>query len=228
MPSFFKTIAPIDWLALAWFIVCWVGYAWFSERGRRAADGLVQVTHGYRERWAHALLARDNRVGDAALISNLMSSVSFYANTTVYIIAGLVALLGTLDKVMSVAADMPFARGITHDSVELKLLVLLAIFVVAYFKFTWSLRQFNLLTIMVGGAPAAGAQEAAIYARRLAEVNSLAGDDFNRGIRAYYFGIAAVTWMIQPWLFIAITGAILLVLYRRDFRSATLDAVHRP
>ena len=29
----------------------------------------------------------------------------------------------------------------------------LASFVFAYFKFTWSLRQFNLLSILVGAAP---------------------------------------------------------------------------
>ena len=37
--------------------------------------------------------------------------------------------------------------------------------------------------------------------------------------------IAAVTWMIQPWLFFFVTTAILFVLYRRDFRSEALRAV---
>ena len=225
MFAFIKTIPLIDWLGLAWFILCWTGYDWYSERGPAASRGLVQLVHGYRMLWAKALLGRDNRVADAALINNLMNSVSFYANTTIYIIAGLFALLGTLDKVITVAADLPFARDTTQNAIELKLLVLLAIFVVAYFKFTWSLRQFNLLTIMAGGAPAASAPHDEDYARRLAAINRLAGDEFNRGIRAYYFGIAAVTWMIQPWLFLVVTTAILFVLYRRDFRSEALHAV---
>jgi len=225
MFAFIQTISLIDWLGLAWFILCWVGYDWYSEHSAAARHGLVQIFHGYRKLWAKALLGRDNRVADAALISNLMNSVSFYANTTIYIIAGLFALLGTLDKVMNVAADLPFARGTTQNAIELKLLVLLAIFVVAYFKFTWSLRQFNLLTIMAGGAPAASAPYDEDYANHLAAINRLAGDEFNRGIRSYYFGIAAVTWMIQPWLFFFVTTAILFVLYRRDFRSEALRAV---
>ena len=35
----------------------------------------------------------------------------------------------------------------------MKLLLLLMVFIVAYFKFTWSLRQFNMLSLVVGAAP---------------------------------------------------------------------------
>ena len=60
-----------------------------------------------------------------------------------------------------------------------------------------------------------------------ARVNSLAGDEFNRGIRAYYFGLAAVFWFVQPWAFAAVTTLIVLVLYRRDFMSKTYAAMRR-
>ena len=58
-----------------------------------------------------------------------------------------------------------------------------------------------------------------------AKINSLSGDEFNRGIRAYYFGLAAVFWFVQPWVFAAITTVIVAVLFRRDFRSKTLAAM---
>jgi len=126
---------------------------------------------------------------------------------------------------MSVTADFPFARDASSVVVELKLLVLLAIFVVAYFKFTWALRQFNLLTILVGAAPDPGKPETTAAIAPLVAANNFAGDEFNRGIRAYYFGIATVTWMIHPGLFVGVTAAILLVLYRRDFASPVLAAL---
>lgn len=223
MLDFFHSIPLLDWLALVWMIACWGGYSWYSESSPAAGRGLVGVSRDYRHRWAKGLLERDLRVADAALIGNLMSTVSFYAQTTIYIIAGLFALLGTLDKVMNIAADLPFARNASPNAMELKLMVLLAIFIHAYFKFTWSLRQFNMQTIMVGAAPSPAdhPEPAAVddYARRLGTVTTHAGIDFNRGIRAYYFGLAAVIWMIQPWMFIAMTTAILVVLYRRDFKS---------
>ena len=89
------------------------------------------------------------------------------------------------------------------------------------FKFTWSLRQFNMLSILVGAAPRGQAGDPGIdaYARRLAGTNSLAGDDFNRGIRAYYFSLAASGWLVNPVVLGCLSLIILVVLYRRDYRS---------
>ena len=103
-------------------------------------------------------------------------------------------------------------------------MLVLASFVFAYFKFTWSLRQFNLLSILVGAAPQCKEGEPASeeYARRVAGANNLAGDDFNRGIRAYYFGLAASGWLLSPVVLAALAISVLIVLYRRDFRSPAL------
>ena len=221
----------LDWSALSWFLFCWIGYVFFAERGPHARENLVGQGHAYRLQWARRLLEREVRITDASLIGNLMNSVSFYANTTIYIIAGLFAVLGTLDKVVSVTADFPFAREVTRDLLELKLLLLSGVFVVAYFKFTWSLRQFNLLSILVGAAPTGSCDtdpELEASARRMAAVNSYAGDDFNRGIRAYYFGLAALTWLVGPGLFLVVTSIIVVVLYRRDYHSETLLAMRPP
>ena len=222
LKSFIAEIAWPDWLALAAFAAAWFGYAFYSEYGQRARRGLVGLGHQYRLYWARQLLTRDVRIMDASLIGNLQTSVSFYANTTIYIIAGLFAVLGTLDKLVTVTADLPFAARTSRDLLEAKLLLLFGIFVVAYFKFTWSMRQFNLLSILLGAAPGSDCPdpvEREKVARRLAEVNSLAGDEFNRGIRAYYFGLTALTWVVSPWLFLFATMAVVVVLYRRDYAS---------
>lgn len=225
MDAFLKTLGLADALALLWFVVAWVGYGWYSERSRWARDGLQDASDRQRLAWARQMLGREMRMTDAALVGNLMQSVSFYANTTIYIIAGLLAVLGTLDQVISLTADLPFARATSRAVWELKLLLLLGSFVFAYFKFTWSLRQFNLLSIMIGASPVLKAcAERDAEAQRIGTVNSLAGDEFNRGIRAYYFGLAAVAWFIQPWLFIGLTTVIVAVLYRRDFASPALVA----
>jgi uncharacterized membrane protein len=175
--------------------------------------------------WAQRLLEREMRVTDSALIGNLMTSVSFYANTTIYIIAGLIAALGASDKLISLTSDLPFGGSGNRELLEIKLILVLISFVFAYFKFTWSLRQFNLLSILVGAAPLGKAGEPGIdsYAKRLGGANNLAGDDFNRGIRAYYFGLAASGWLLNPLLLGVLALCVLIVLYRRDFSSATLD-----
>jgi len=219
-------VSAVDWAALAWFFVAWAGYGWFADRSRWARDGLLGTSHRHRQEWARQMLKREMRMPDAALVGNLMQSVSFYASTTIYIIAGVLAVLGALDQVIRFAADLPFARQSSRALSEVKLLVLLTVFIVAYFKFTWSLRQFNLLSILIGSSPVGTDGEAIEQAaERLARVNSLAGDEFNRGIRAYYFGLAVVAWFIQPWLFLAVTTVVVVVLYRRDFASPALAAL---
>lgn len=222
-------LTATDWLALAIYFASWIGYGWYSEHSRWRDSGLIGQSHDYRLQWAYRLLERDIRVMDSTLIGNLMTSVSFYANTTIYIIAGLIAALGTADKLLSVTADLPFAgaSGGSQDMLELKLVLLLGSFVFAYFKFTWSLRQFNMLSILVGAAPQGSPEAPGVddYAARLAGTNSLAGDDFNRGIRAYYFGLAASAWLLNALLLALMSLAILIVLYRRDYRSPLLQAL---
>ena len=223
-------LSLLDWLSLTVFLACWAGYGWFSEHGRYGAGGLIGTAQAYRLQWAYRMLERDVRVTDSTLIGNLVTSVSFYANTTIYIIAGLVAALGESEKLLSVTADLPFGGAGNRELLEVKLMLLLASFVFAYFKFTWSLRQFNLLSILVGAAPMGKAGEPGIdaYARRVAGANNLAGDDFNRGIRAYYFGLAASGWLLSPIVLAVLALAVLVVLYRRDYQSATLAVLRDP
>lgn len=220
----FPHLGFVDWIALALFIASWSGYAWFSEHSSRAESGLIGTSHRYRTLWAYRMLERDMRVTDSTLIGNLVNSVTFYANTTIYIIAGLVAALGASDKLIGITADLPFAGDGSRELLEIKLMLVLASFVFAYFKFTWALRQFNLLSILVGAAPLGKSGEPGIdtYARRLAGANNLAGDDFNRGIRAYYFGLAAAGWMLHPLVLAGLAIGVLIVLYRRDYSSAAL------
>ena len=129
-----------------------------------------------------------------------------------------------LARALAVTADLPFVAHASRELWQIKIVVLGMIFVYAFFKFTWSLRQFNMLSLLVGAAPPPGEGSEA-YAQRFAKINSLSGDEFNRGIRAYYFGLAAVFWFVQPWVFAAITTVIVAVLFRRDFRSKTLAAM---
>ena len=49
-----------------------------------------------------------------------------------------------------------------------------------------------------------------------------AGNDFNRGLRAYYFGMAVMAWMVSALAFILSTLVIVIVLARREFVSPVL------
>ena len=224
---FLSLWSPLDWFALALFLAGWVFYAYTADLAARSATGLRGVTHLRRLEWAREMTQRENRITDASLIGDLKASVSFYANATIYIIAGLLAVAGTLERVASFTEELPFARQTSRELLEAKMFVLIGIFIFAYFKFTWSLRQFNFLSILLGATPPKGSASDVLEraAERFALMSSLAGDEFNRGIRAYYFGFAILGWFVHPALFIALTLTILAVLWRRDFMSHTLRAM---
>jgi uncharacterized membrane protein len=225
----FTLFSVADWSALALFLAGWIGYSHFADRAARSERGLRGATARLRDDWGREMVMRENRIADAALTGNLMTSVSFYANTTIYIIAGLIAVAGTLDQLIRFTEELPFGRQQTKALLEAKLFLMIAIFIFAYFKFTWALRQYNFLSILIGSAPARDVATGLLdaHARRFADLSTLSGDEFNRGIRAYYFGFAALAWFVSPGVFIGFTLLILGVLYRRDFRSPTLDVLAR-
>ncbi len=175
------------------------------------------------------LMDRENRMMDVTIFGNHMRSVALFASTTIFIMGGLVAILGSVDKARAIAAEFPLIAEQASASLwELKILLLLTVFSYAFFKFAWGLRQFNYALSLIGAAPMPGEGDAAerdALAERMALVSSLAAQSFNRGIRAYYFGLAALTWVLNPVLFAIASLWVVLVIYRREFHSHTLKAL---
>jgi uncharacterized membrane protein len=124
-------------------------------------------------------------------------------------------------------SDIPFAARGSDELWEIKILVLIVIFIYAFFMFTWSLRQFNFVSILVGAAPlpGVGGDEFERFAIGAGRLTSLAGDSFNDGLRAYYFALAGMTWFVHPWALIIASPLVVLVLYWREFRSEALKAL---
>src|SRR3989338_1126752 len=217
-------IPSTDILSLTWFAAVWIGYAWYADRGPWRKHSLRAVMHTHREEWMHQMVLRDNRVAEVNILRNLLQGVSFFASTTLLVMVGLLTILGSSDRAIEIVRALPFAEKTTLVQWELKLLVLGIIFVHAFFKFTWALRQFNYCSVLIGAAPGAGAKSSAgdTYALRAAGGSTLASKDFNQGLRAYYFSLAALSWFVNPWVFIAATTLVIAVLYWREYHSEAL------
>jgi uncharacterized membrane protein len=222
-------IAPADLIAPVWFLACWIGYTLYADRAG-GRPSLMRRMHDYRRLWMTCMLARDNRMVDTQIIANLMRSASFFASTTMFIIAGLIAVLGARDKAMAVLAELPFAVEARPLLWDLKVLLLVVLFVYAFFKFTWAFRHYNYVLILVGAVPAPDrlTVESQRIAERIARIATSTGRHFNGGLRAYYFGLAALSWFVHPWLFVALTAWVVWVLYRREFRSRLLKTLAAP
>jgi len=224
-----STVTLADLIAPVWFLSCWVGYTWFADR-EHGHPGLQRSMEAYRRIWMQRMLERDNRMVDAQIIGNLMRSASFFASTTVFIIGGLIAVLGARTTAMALIAELPFAIQTSPLLWDLKVLLMVVVYVYAFFKFTWAFRQYNYCLILLGSVPLPNAvtEESRRIAERMARVASSTARHFNRGNRAYYFGLAALTWFIHPWLLMLAGLWVMLVLYRREFRSRLLRTLGMP
>ncbi len=217
-------ILALDILALVWFLVAWIGYTIFADRPPKRIRTLVHAVQDYRVAWMRRMLERDNRMTDAAVITAIMNSISFFASTSLFILTGLLAAFGAIDPVLALLEELPYAAPASRAQVHSKLLLLLAIFIYAFFKFTWSIRQYNYTSILIAAAPLK--EETGFdkpeYAQRAARVAARGTEHYNRGIRAYYFGLALLSWFIHPLALMAASTWVVLVMYRREFHSHTL------
>jgi uncharacterized membrane protein len=102
------------------------------------------------------------------------------------------------------------------------MLVLISIFIFAFFKFAWAFRLSHYTGIMIGATPLATAdnlEQCRVHAERTARLIGIAAEHTNSGVRSFYHAIAALTWFFHPLLFVAATTWVMLILLRRDFFS---------
>jgi uncharacterized membrane protein len=223
---------PLTWLdaaALLLFAAVWAGYQWYVDYSATPRPRLGWEMDRFVREWLTRMAERDNRMVDVNVLRNLTRSSQFFASITMLILGALVALMGYAEKAASVVAELPFAQQVSERDWELKVVLLLLIFVYAFFKFSWSIRQFGFCAILVGATkkPTPHPEQYAVHIERTAVIASFANRNFNQGLRAYYFGIAALTWFLHPALMMAVTLGVLYVLHQREFRSRTLDVLLR-
>jgi uncharacterized membrane protein len=172
--------------------------------------------------------ARDPRMLDGIITQTLSATPAFFCSTTILILGGLFALLGTTDKAAELVREIPFAEQTPILVFEFKILVLVMIFVYAFFRFSWSMRQYTFVALLIGGMPpaedftsgVAGNRER--YADRAAAMTGLAAETFNGGLRAYYFSFAALGWFFSPTMLVLATLLVVGILYSREFKSEVL------
>ena len=225
-----KLMPLADWLALLWFVAVWVGYAMFARRRAESAGSLLATTNHYRRQWMMQTTIRENRVVDGVVVQNMSSSPSFFASTTILIIGGLLALLGTTDKASELVREIPFAAQTSAFVFDAKLIVLLAVFIYAFFRFTWSMRQYTFGALLIASMPDPKAFQAGDlarepYAERAGKLVGLAAETFNDGLRAYYMSFSAILWFISPLAFAIGAAGIVYLLYQREFHSEVLDVL---
>ena len=173
---------------------------------------------------------RDPRMLDGLITQNLSQTPAFFSSTSIIIIGGLFALLGTTDKAAELVREIPFAQPTPMLVFEFKILVLVSIFVYAFFRFSWSMRQYTFVALVIGAMPPPEEFtnqrfDRQHFAARAGNLVSAAAETFNDGLRAYYFSFAAMAWFFSPLALVMGTALVVLILYGREFRSDVLQVL---
>jgi uncharacterized membrane protein len=220
--------APADLVALACFIGAWAVYAFVVEWTPLGRDGLSAHMDRYREIWMHRMLHREARMVDMQIMAALQNGTAFFASTSLIAIGGTLSLLRSTDDVLTVMSALPLAIPTSRVQWEAKTIGLVIIFAYAFFKFAWSYRLYNYVSILLGAMPFSADKEtpeALAHIRRTALLFTSAGRHFNRGQRGFFLALGYLGWFAGPYVLMLTTAAVVAVLWRRQFASQSRRAV---
>ncbi len=212
----------LDLIAFLTFVVLIGGYHVVTGYRPLVDRSIVGAVQAQRVAWMRNMAARDVRIVDAQLLASLSQGNAFFASTSAIGIGGLAAMIGSGDIVQKLFERLPYAAQSTAVIWEMKLILLITIFIYAFFKFAWAFRLAHYTAIMIGATPildAGNRQACDAHALRTAQLIGIAGEHSNSGLRAFYAAIAALAWFYHPIAFMAATVWVLSILIRRDFLS---------
>ncbi len=229
--NFLFTELSLTWLdlvAVLLFGVGWAGYVYFANRHGVRVPSLHTSMDRFRRAWMVQMVGRDNRMVDVNVMRSVTRSSQFFASTTILILGALLASMSYVQHAQDLVSGLPFTVKASARLLEIKMLLLVLIFVHAFFKFTWAIRQLNFTGILVAATPktpVGDPEQLAPHINRIARITSYAGSNFNHGLRSYYFAVAAMAWFLHPVLMVIGTVWVIGILYHREFKSKTLQAM---
>ena len=173
---------------------------------------------------------RDNRMLDAILLGSLGQGNAFFASTSAIAVGGLAATLGSGEKLQAMLARLPLRAPVRTAGAGSQAVLIMSIFIYAFFKFAWAFRLSHYASIMIGATPnydPATSEACTRHAERTAALIGMAAEHANSGLRSFYHAIAAIAWFFHPLLFMLATTWVILILARRDFFSRSLRLIRQ-
>jgi uncharacterized membrane protein len=205
-----------DWLALAFFLVCWLGYGpllgLLARRSGTLNDDMLIV----RRVWMTAMTHREIRLVDSNLLGHTINSGGFFASTNLLLIAAVASVLFGGEQAIAGFASVG-AEDVPTRLLEAKLALVLLCLSRGLLDFIWSIRQLNYSLALIGAAPEVHT-EADRVALGDAAANLLnpALSAFSQGVRGYYFALAAAAWLFGPvWLALGVAAISCLLIWRQ-------------
>lgn len=211
-------MSKFDYIALLIFFICWFGVEPILRLISKKSGLINKDLTIIRINWMRAFTKRDVKIFDSNLLGHSINSASFFASANLLIIAAIAGAI--FEGQIQTKAIQKF--GIENSELQLKLILILICLTRGLLNFIWSLRQLNYCAAAFGACPDnINEEKRENFALALADIVEPAMSNFSRGVRAYYFALAAGAWLYGPWfLIIGSIGAFSLLAFRQSKSQA--------
>jgi uncharacterized membrane protein len=199
---------------LAWGII-----GWMIEHPSAKRPSVTVLMSERRRDWMKVFVVRDPRIFDSQIVSGLRQGTAFFASTCLLALGGVLALIGNTEPLRGVAA------GVTEMAVpvlvwQLKLGLVALFLTSGFLKFVWANRIFGYCAVLMASVPNDPADPIAYpRAAQAGELNVRAALNFNRGLRAMYFALGTLAWLVGPIALMLSTVVVVRTLWSREFAS---------
>jgi len=209
----------LDAAALALVVLCWVFMSWWIEHPSARRPSVTVIMVDYRREWMRQLVTREPRIFDAAILTNLRQGTAFFASGCMLAIGGVLAMIGNTEQIQMVASDLT-SESVPNFIWQMKLLVITLFLTYGFLKFVWANRLFGYCTVVMAAVPNdISAPTAYSRAAQAGEINIRAAWNFNRGLRAIYYSLGTLAWLLGPIPLIIATAAVTFIIWQREFSS---------
>ena len=212
-------LAPLDWIAVGTTLLAWFVISWMIEHPGAKRPSVTVLMSERRRDWMKVFVTRDPRIFDSQILSSLRQGTSFFASTSLLAVGGVLALAGNTDPLRGVAAEVT-EMAVPVLIFQLKLAFVAVFLTNAFLKFVWANRVFGYCAVLMAAVPNDPADPAAYpRAAQAAELNIRAAINFNRGLRAMYFALGALAWLLGPIALLIATATVFWIVWSREFAS---------
>ena len=191
-------------------------YVALLARSRRDPTSSIHgVNELARGLWVKHVMSNPSKdIMAVQTLRNFIMGATLMATTAAFLILGTLSLTGQAENI---GRSWHVSNLYGSSSPELwivKVMCLLAVFIVAFFAFAMAIRLANHVVFMVN-VPGPWSHPALSPEGVAVRLNS-AGRNFATGMRAFFFAVPLVFWLFGPLFLVVATAGLVIALHRID------------
>lgn len=221
-----NALSTADIAAFVVFAIAWLAYEPLLKVLARDKDMINTDMTTVRAAWMRTMAGRENKFMDGQLLGHTLNSSSFFASSNLILIAGAAGVLFGGEGAFRSASSLMVLKTSSRLLFEAQIALVLLTLARGLLDFIWAIRQMNYCLAVIGATPTTEDKDfQRDYGEAAARLLNPALSSFNRGVRGYYFALAAAAWLFGPIAFALVTVAALTLLFTRQRHSPAARAI---